>query len=190
MVKIVDDPFTEGSTTPLESHTPNNAGDGWTEEEDTSIGRVLQAVGGAGHAASSEVGNNSHLTYSAQPNPADSATTEYDVSITFSAFGASDDTSFGMIARWTDNSNMYIAALRGNANPTNEIYSIHKIIAGVPTEVAVGPNREWPGDLDSGDELIFKVRCVIQGDQLRITIDYSYHAQRCIINLEPAIDAI
>ncbi len=156
MTKIVDDPFTEGSTTELDAHTPNTAGDGWTEEENTtSPDRPMFVQGGLGHASVTAGDAGARLVYSAQPDPSASATTEYDVGLVFAALPPSfDDTVQGLIARFVDVNNLYFSSVDANTIPPNGLLEIHKKVTSTVTEIASSFDLE----VVAGDEMIFKIR--------------------------------
>ncbi len=153
MVKIVDDPFTEGSNTELDAHTPNTAGDGWTEEENTTTpDRPMFVIGGAGHASVVTGDSNARVVYSAQPNP---TVTEYDVGLVFETIPpAPVGTKQGVFARWTDVDNHYFGSVSQNTGAGLSHIQILKEVATVITEIAVA----FPTEVVTGDEKIFKVR--------------------------------
>ena len=156
MTRIVDDPFTEGSTTELPDHTPNTAGDGWTEEENTtSPDRPMFVQGGLGHASVTTGDTSARLVYSAQPDPSASGTTEYDVGLVFAGLPPSfDDTVQGLFARFVDVDNLYFSSLDANTVPPNGQLHIHKKVTGTVTEIATS----FGASAVAGDEVIFKVR--------------------------------
>ncbi len=154
MTKIVDDQFTDAASPELNSHTPDIAGDGWTKEQQLGI-RHLKVNAGDGRLDANASSSGASVLYSAQPNPSDSATTEYDTAYEVrSETVSSNDDPFGVFARFTDTDNMYSA---GTYRPDVVSESrIAKKVAGAHTELASG-NFGAAGSFVA-EVLIFKVR--------------------------------
>jgi hypothetical protein len=124
------DTFTEGSNIDLATHTPDSGG-AWTMSEQTNTTSVIN-VQAADDTASPTVNTNGsagvppRIIYTVDWTP-DNA--NYDVSFTIDAVSAGDDGA-GVVARWADSSNYYVAMLDGS-----DAAILAKVVGGTRTVI-------------------------------------------------------
>ena len=129
---IVFDTFTEGSDTVITLHTPD-IGTGWTEVFDSSTsGNDALIVALTDEVQAGQQQNNRGQMYTAQPNP---TFDDQVVSITIDAgFTETGSKGVGIIARRTDNNNLYVVQILGNS-ATDESVKLFKKVTGTYTQL-------------------------------------------------------
>lgn len=127
---LVNDTFTEGSDTVLSSHVPDT-GTGWTQEANTTAGSVVNVIAAVDNIQLDVRGTNSHIIYSAQPDPTDR---NYYVEMTLTTVDFSAGDKVFLILRYVDANNYYFfGGSVGGGTPNMKIY---KVVAGTVTTLA------------------------------------------------------
>jgi len=138
---IVSDTFTNAETLPLTAHTPD-IGTGWTEEENTTVGLILEVESINDNVIANGSEASARIIATAQPN---SSITNSLIQCTVTVIDISDNT-FHIIARLTDTSNYYGAQI----NPSG-FKRIYKNVAGVKTSLITATTS-----LSNGDVFVFE----------------------------------
>lgn len=149
MTLIFYDQFTSAGEV-LTSHTPTDAGTGWTREVDASTGQPECLA--TGKLRWSTTPSSTGAAVSAQPDP---ATADVDVEITLSSLLTSNGAwSFGIFARWADSNNYYGVQIFPAAYATVDTRVFKKVSGSYTVLVSASSDVGWA----NGDVLKFELR--------------------------------
>lgn len=138
MAVVFDDTFTETSDTTLASHTPDT-GTGWTKENGSAATLEIVAASDIVHADSDRT--NTQEIYTAQHSGTNA---EYDVEVDIAQEGTGNSHPVGVVARFTDTSNLYSLTWFNRA-PGD--FVMHKIVGGTPTSLAAADtDNTWTAE--------------------------------------------
>lgn len=143
MAVVVEDTFTEASTTVLTAHTPSPTGTSWVEEENTTAGGTnnFEIVGAADNVKSEATEASVRIVATSRPDPTEA---DVDVEGVMVTTNASSDDPFGFVARWADASNWYSAGTYPAGAAADK--KIVKEVTGTVTEIASGDDGMADGD--------------------------------------------
>jgi len=125
---IIQDEFTEGSNTPLASHTPTTTGDHWKADDDTpSYGIQVLATTDVLAPAGTTANDGALFTVHVDAGESPYSSADYTVEGDFSTSAPTDaDDLFGIVARFQDLNNYYVLISDGDVG--NLI--LKKVVAG------------------------------------------------------------